>query len=61
VIRRNDELGDLGHAFNQMSEGLKEGHLMRRSLELAMEVQRSLLPMRDPRVDGSRYRRAQPL
>jgi serine phosphatase RsbU (regulator of sigma subunit) len=51
-VRRNDELGDLGHAFNQMSEGLKEGHLMRRSLELAMEVQRSLLPMRDPQVAG---------
>lgn len=51
-IRRNDELGDLGHAFNQMSEGLKEGNMMRRSLELAMEVQRSLLPMRDPRVKG---------
>jgi len=51
-IRRNDELGDLGHAFNQMSEGLKEGHMMRRSLELAMEVQHSLLPMRDPRVAG---------
>ena len=51
-IRRNDELGDLGHAFNQMSEGLKEGHMMRRSLELAMEVQRSLLPTCDPRVAG---------
>ena len=51
-IRRNDELGDLGHAFNQMSEGLKERNIMRRSLELAMEVQRSLLPMRDPRVAG---------
>ncbi|MGD9332199.1 MAG: SpoIIE family protein phosphatase [Desulfobacterales bacterium] len=52
LIRRNDELGDLGHAFNHMSEGLKERHMMRRSLELAMEVQRSLLPMRDPRVTG---------
>jgi len=51
-IRRNDELGDLGHAFNQMAEGLKEGHIMRRSLELAMEVQRSLLPVHDPRVTG---------
>lgn len=51
-IRRNDELGDLGHAFNQMSEGLKERNVMRRSLELAMEVQRSLLPMRDPYLAG---------
>lgn len=51
-IRRNDELGDLGHAFNQMSEGLKERNVMRRSLELAMEVQRSLLPMRDPNLAG---------
>jgi sigma-B regulation protein RsbU (phosphoserine phosphatase) len=31
---------------------LKERNMMRRSLELAMEVQRSLLPMRDPRVAG---------
>jgi len=51
-ITRNDELGDLGLAFNQMAEGLKEGHLMRQSLELAMEIQQNLLPKDDPRVRG---------
>jgi serine phosphatase RsbU (regulator of sigma subunit) len=51
-VRRNDELGELALAFNQMAQGLRERNLMRRSLELAMEVQRSLLPQGDPRVEG---------
>ena len=51
-ISRNDELGDLGLAFNQMAEGLKEGKLMRQSLELAMEVQQNLLPKDNPAVKG---------
>jgi serine phosphatase RsbU (regulator of sigma subunit) len=51
-VKRNDELGDVGNAFNQMSQGLKERQIMRRSLELAMEVQRSLLPSRVPRIEG---------
>lgn len=52
AIRRNDELGELAVAFNQMAQGLRERNLMRRSLELAMEVQRRLLPQGDPRVEG---------
>lgn len=51
-IFRNDELGDLGHAFNQMSKGLKERNLMQQSLELAMQVQQNLLPQSDPLVKG---------
>jgi serine phosphatase RsbU (regulator of sigma subunit)/uncharacterized membrane protein affecting hemolysin expression len=51
-ISRNDELGDLGLAFNQMAEGLKEGNLMRKSLELAMEIQQNLLPKYNPKVEG---------
>ena len=51
-IFRNDELGDLGHAFNQMSKGLKERNLMQQSLELAMQVQQNLLPQSDPVVNG---------
>ncbi len=51
-IDRNDELGDVGNAFNQMSQGLKERQIMRRSLALAMEVQRSLLPRRVPRIEN---------
>jgi sigma-B regulation protein RsbU (phosphoserine phosphatase) len=51
-ISRNDELGDLGLAFNQMAEGLKERHRMRQSLELAMEIQQNLLPKDNPEVTG---------
>ncbi len=51
-VDRNDELGDVGNAFNQMSQGLKERQIMRRSLALAMEVQRSLLPSRVPQIEG---------
>ena len=51
-IDRNDELGDVSNAFNQMSQGLKERQIMRRSLALAMEVQRSLLPSRVPEIEG---------
>lgn len=50
-IERNDELGDLGGAYNQMSHWLKERQVMRRSLALAMEVQRSLLPRRIPQIE----------
>ena len=52
TISRNDELGDLGVAFNQMAEGLKERNLMRQSLELAMEIQQNLLPKDNPKVKG---------
>lgn len=51
-IFRNDELGDLGHAFNQMSKGLKERNLMQQSLELAMQIQQNLLPQSDPLITG---------
>ena len=51
-ISRNDELGDLGLAFNQMARGLKERNLMRQSLELAMEIQQNLLPKGNPKVKG---------
>jgi serine phosphatase RsbU (regulator of sigma subunit)/uncharacterized membrane protein affecting hemolysin expression len=51
-ISRNDELGDLGLAFNQMAEGLKERNQMRQSLELAMEIQQNLLPKDNPKVKG---------
>ncbi len=51
-IPRNDELGDLGLAFNQMAEGLKERNLMRRSLEFARKIQQTLLPKENPKVKG---------
>ena len=48
----NDEIGYTGDAINEMTEGLKERDLMKRSLELAMEVQQNLLPKENPRIKG---------
>jgi sigma-B regulation protein RsbU (phosphoserine phosphatase) len=47
-----DELGVLADNFNQMTEGLKDRYRLQRSLDLAKEVQQSLLPSRDPRFPG---------
>ena len=44
----NDELGALSDHFNHMTGGLKERDRMKQSLELAKEVQQSLLPSSDP-------------
>ena len=46
----NDELGALSDHFNRMTSGLKERELMKQSLELAKEVQQSLLPSSDPEI-----------
>jgi len=51
-IRRHDEMGDLGDAFNLMIVGLKERQYCKASLELASEVQQTLLPQSPPRVNG---------
>lgn len=51
-VTTNDEIGYTGDMINQMTEGLKERERMRRSLDLAMEVQQNLLPKSDPVVDG---------
>lgn len=48
----NDEMGVLAEHFNQMTEGLKERYRLRRSLDLAKEVQQNLLPIGNPVVDG---------
>lgn len=48
----NDEIGYTGDIINEMTAGLREREQMRRSLELAREVQQSLLPNRAPRVKG---------
>ena len=52
LVTDNDELGGLAEAFNHMVDGLKERDRMRQSLNLAMEVQRSLLPRAAPRFAG---------
>ncbi len=51
-VDTNDELGALGEHFNQMTEGLKERYRLRRSLDLAKEVQQNLLPKENPVVEG---------
>ena len=51
-VESNDELGALADHFNQMTEGLQERYRLRRSLDLAKEVQQNLLPKTDPEVAG---------
>ncbi len=46
----NDELGILGDGMNEMTEGLIERDQMRESLNLAKEVQQTLLPRTAPRI-----------
>jgi sigma-B regulation protein RsbU (phosphoserine phosphatase) len=48
----NDELGVLGDGLNEMTEGLLERDRLRRSLNLAMEIQQNFLPQTDPEVNG---------
>ena len=51
-VDTNDELGALAEHFNQMTVGLKERYRLRRSLDLAKEVQQNLLPKANPVVAG---------
>jgi sigma-B regulation protein RsbU (phosphoserine phosphatase) len=48
----NDELGVLGDGLNEMTDGLIERDQIRQSLYLAQEVQQTLLPRKNPLVDG---------
>jgi sigma-B regulation protein RsbU (phosphoserine phosphatase) len=52
TVNSNDELGTLGENFNQMTEGLQDRYRLRRSLDLAKEVQQNLLPVKNPRFSG---------
>lgn len=51
-VENNDELGALSEHFNQMTDGLRERYELRRSLDLAREVQQNLLPKENPVVEG---------
>ena len=51
-VENNDELGALAEHFNQMTVGLKERYRLRRSLNLAREVQQNLLPKENPVIEG---------
>ena len=52
LVENNDELGALAEHFNQMTVGLRERYRMRRSLNLAREVQQNLLPQKNPAIEG---------
>jgi sigma-B regulation protein RsbU (phosphoserine phosphatase) len=52
TVNSNDELGVLAENFNQMTEGLKDRYRMQQALDLAKEVQQSLLPEKDPQFPG---------
>jgi sigma-B regulation protein RsbU (phosphoserine phosphatase) len=51
-VTTSDEIGYTGDVINEMTAGLQERERMRQALDLAMEVQQSLLPKSAPRVAG---------
>jgi sigma-B regulation protein RsbU (phosphoserine phosphatase) len=51
-INSRDEMGELGHTFNQMVPALEERVMMKQDLNLAMEVQQNLLPKKVPPLPG---------
>ena len=51
-IDTRDEMGELGHTFNDMVPALEERVMMKQALNLAMEVQQNLLPKKTPQLAG---------
>ena len=51
-IRHAPEYANLAAAINQMTLGLQDRMRMQKSLSLAMEVQRNLLPSESPHIEG---------
>ncbi len=51
-IHSNDELEDLGQAFNDVGPQLKDREHLRESLALAKEIQQLLLPKDPPQLEG---------
>ncbi len=51
-VRSMDEIGGLTRSFNTMTAQLKDRLRLRQSLDMAKEVQQSLLPKATPRVKG---------
>jgi sigma-B regulation protein RsbU (phosphoserine phosphatase) len=52
-VRSADEVGQLARAFNAMVPGLRERVAMKTALEVAQEVQQSLLPSENPDFAGA--------
>jgi sigma-B regulation protein RsbU (phosphoserine phosphatase) len=51
-IRSQDEFGDMGRVFNSVGPQLEANYQMRKSLDLAKEVQQNLLPAAPPKITG---------
>ncbi|MGD8989953.1 MAG: SpoIIE family protein phosphatase [Desulfobacterales bacterium] len=51
-IRSRDEFGEMGRVFNTVGPQLEANYQMRKSLDLAKEVQQNLLPAAPPRIAG---------
>ncbi|MCP4629772.1 MAG: SpoIIE family protein phosphatase [bacterium] len=51
-VTSNDEIGYTGDVINEMASGLKERDRLRRSLELAQEVQQNFMPQKPPQISG---------
>lgn len=51
-IKTGDELQNLGDIFNEMGPKLRDREKMKRSLDLAMEIQQHLLPAEAPKLPG---------
>jgi sigma-B regulation protein RsbU (phosphoserine phosphatase) len=52
TVRTEDEVGQLKQNFNTMVSQLQERIKLKEELNLAMEVQQSLLPQRSPHIEG---------
>lgn len=48
----NDEIGYAGDVVNEMTQGLREREEMQQSLNLARQIQQSLLPKQNPDIPG---------
>jgi sigma-B regulation protein RsbU (phosphoserine phosphatase) len=51
-VKTVDEVGQLRQNFNTMASQLQERMRLKQELNLAMEVQQSLLPQRPPQIEG---------
>jgi sigma-B regulation protein RsbU (phosphoserine phosphatase) len=51
AVTSRDEIGELARVFNQIGPQLSQAYAMKRSVELASEIQAHLLP-HPPRIDG---------
>lgn len=52
VVTTNDEIGYTGDVINEMAQGLKDRERMRKSLDMAREIQQNLLPSVPPKIKG---------